>query len=64
MDIGDVICAASNISNSDDAWNENFIAPLLFLPMNRLDGLTHYIMELIYSEITVQEILHKVIVKK
>jgi hypothetical protein len=60
METGDVICAASNTSNNDDAWNENFIAPIVFLPMNRLDGLTHSIMELIYSEKTVQDILHKI----
>jgi hypothetical protein len=60
MGTGDVMCTASNISNSDDAWNENFIDPILFLPLNRLDGLTHYIMELLYSEKTVYEILQKI----
>jgi len=60
METGDVICTASNTSNSDDAWNENFIDPILFLPLNRLDSLTHYIMELLYSEKSVQEILHKI----
>lgn len=64
MGTGDVICTASNISNSDDAWNESFIAPILFLPLNRLDGLTHYIMELLYSEKTVHEILQKIGLQK
>ena len=64
METGDVICTASNTSNSDDAWNENFIAPILFLPMNRLDGLTHFIMELLYTEKTVQEILLKIPAQK
>ena len=64
METGDVICTASNTSNSDDAWNENFIEPILFLPMNRLDSLTHNIMELLYTEKTVQEILHKIPAQK
>ena len=60
MTSGDVMCVASNISNNDNAWNESFIEPILFLPLNRLDGLTHYIMELLYSEKTVHDILEKI----
>jgi hypothetical protein len=60
MKTGDVMCTASNISNNNDAWNESFIEPILFLPLNRLDGLTHSIMELLYSEKTVHEILEKI----
>jgi len=64
METGDVTCTTSNISNSDEAWNESFIDPILFLPLNRLDGLTHYIMELLYSEKTVYEILQKMYEQK
>ena len=59
MDNGEIMCRTFNISRKDDSWNENFIEPILFSPLNRIDALLPFIMELVHSEKNVKEILQK-----
>jgi hypothetical protein len=57
MEEGEIICRSGLFSKSNDAISEDIIDPLIFSTSGRLDNLQPYIMELIYSEKTVEDIL-------
>jgi len=57
MDDGEIICRSGVFSISNDAISDDIIEPFVFSAPGRLDNLQPFIMELIYSEKTVEDVL-------
>ena len=59
METGSIICKSSTRSTSNEALSEDIFKPVLFSSCGRLDGLQPVIMDLIYSEKTVDAVLRE-----
>jgi hypothetical protein len=57
MDSGEIICRSSNRSQSNDGINDDSLEPILFSSIGRIDALQPFIMDLIYSEKTLDAVI-------
>ena len=60
MENGGIICRSCNRSKSDDSMNDDILEPVLFSSLVILDELQPFILDLIYSEKTVDMILKEI----
>jgi hypothetical protein len=60
MQDGIIISQASVRSKSNDSMNDDILEPIVFSPISRLDALQPFIIDLIYSEKSIEDILKEI----